>query len=101
MKITLLCALVALSALLACGTHYPHDPVVCTSDSDCAAGQKCLPEWTHPDGGPYCVSEQRICLKPCTADSDCSYCGTFGVCAVDICDKSGPRTCGAFCGTGK
>lgn len=92
--------LVVAGLLFACGTHYPHDPVPCTSDSDCASGQQCLSEWTHPDGGG-CLSTSKICKKPCGNDKDCSYCGSFGICAKDSCDTSGSSTCGDFCGDGK
>jgi hypothetical protein len=95
LRLALLCLLLA-----ACGRHYPHDEVPCTSDSECAQGNKCLPLWEHPDGGA-CQSTRKACKKPCAADSECSYCGDFGVCAVEACDPSGPKTCGLFCGDGK
>ena len=94
---------------LACGKQYPHDPVICTSDSDCATGHKCLQNWardedagTLPDGGSAtCYSVNRSCQKPCSADDQCSYCGLFGVCAVNACDQTQTKTCGSFCGDGK
>lgn len=85
--------------LFACSTPYPHDPAVCTSDADCAKGHQCLQNWEHTDAG--CLSTTKACQKPCSQDSDCSYCGVFGVCAVDSCDTSGPKTCGVFCGDAK
>ncbi|MFL5320390.1 MAG: hypothetical protein ACJ790_12090 [Myxococcaceae bacterium] len=91
---------VACFAVIGCGTHYPHDPFPCTSDSQCASGQQCISEWTHTDAGD-CLSDHKICKKPCSTDGDCSYCGTFGICAKDACDTTGPSTCGDFCGDGK
>ncbi|MGQ0504302.1 MAG: hypothetical protein ACT4TC_03210 [Myxococcaceae bacterium] len=98
MKTTALLALMVLA--VGCGRSYPHDPVPCTDDSQCATSHKCLPEWTRSDAGA-CLSTRTVCRKPCTTDADCSYCGLFTVCAVDACDTSGPTTCSVFCGDGK
>src|SRR5690348_7847858 len=92
--------LVVAVSLFGCGKHYPHDPVPCTSDSDCATGNKCLPEWTRPDGGG-CLSTSKVCQKPCASDADCSFCGLFSACAVESCDTTGPKACSTFCGDGK
>jgi hypothetical protein len=92
--------------VVACGKQYPHDPVICTSDSECATGHKCLPEWEQSDagstdGGVSCLSTKKSCQKPCTTDDECSYCGFFGVCASNVCDQTKTTTCGSFCGDAK
>ena len=97
MRILLLTAV--LTAVTACRS-YPHDPVICTDDSECADGHSCLPEWQRVDGGT-CLAVEKSCQKICSDDGDCEYCGTFGICARHICDSSAPTTCGSFCGDGR
>lgn len=108
MKITVAVCL-ALAAfvcvlVVACGPHFPDDPVLCSSDADCGGGESCVQKWEHTDGGmgtSDCVSTRKSCQKKCSTSADCSFCGTFGVCAVNICDQTGPSTCGVYCSIGK
>jgi hypothetical protein len=75
-------------ALLGCGGGLPH-VTLCSSDSDCAGGLKCVKsiQSTECDSvnGCACDIVQYICTHPCTTSADCG----------DVLFGNNPATCEA------
>jgi hypothetical protein len=85
MRSRIVSALILLGILAACGPKTSGlEGISCGADSDCATGLKCLAYAIMVDGGADggCTSLGKVCVQPCTTDTDCGSLDAGFICSA-------------------